>query len=68
VVSRKVHKSAVVRNRIRRRLFAIIREVLPGDLPPFDLVFTVFSDRVAEVKSDELRQTVVLLLKKAGLS
>ncbi|CAN5426473.1 hypothetical protein BH09PAT4_BH09PAT4_03180 [soil metagenome] len=68
VVSRKVHKSAVVRNRIRRRLFAVIREELPNDLGPFDLVFTVFSDRVAEVKSDELRQAVVSLLQKAGLS
>ena len=30
VVSKKVNKSAIVRNRIRRRLFAIIREELPA--------------------------------------
>lgn len=67
VVSRKVHKSAVVRNRIRRRLFAIIREELPTNLQPYDLVFTVFSDRVADVESSELRQAVVSVIQKAGL-
>jgi len=67
VVSRKVHKSAVVRNRIRRRLYALIREELPPTTPPHDLIFTVFSDKVAEAKSTELRQTLVSLLQKAGL-
>jgi ribonuclease P protein component len=67
VVSRKVHKSAVVRNRIRRRLYALIREELPSTTPPHDLVFTVFSDKVAELPAAELRQALVSLLEKAGL-
>lgn len=67
VVSRKVHKSAVVRNRIRRRVYAVIRQELPKDIPPHDLVFTVFSERVANIGSDELQQTIVDLLQKAKL-
>ena len=67
VVSRKVHKSAVVRNRIRRRLYALIREEVPAGVSPHDLVFTVFSERVAVVEPTELRQAVILLLEKAGL-
>jgi ribonuclease P protein component len=67
VVSRKVHKSAVVRNRIRRRLYALIQEELPSTTPPHDLIITVFSDKVAELAAPELRQALLTLLKKAGL-
>jgi len=67
VVSRKVHKSAVVRNRIRRRLYALIREEVPLNLTPHDLIFTVFSDKVAELSAPELQAAMVALLKKANL-
>lgn len=67
VVSRKVHKSAVVRNRIRRRIYAIVREELPPTIAPHDLIVTIFSDKVAGLPAAELRQMVVTLLKKAGL-
>lgn len=67
VVSRKVHKSAVVRNRIRRRLYALIHQELPATTPPHDLVFTVFSEQLADMDATTLQQTVVGLLKKAGL-
>jgi ribonuclease P protein component len=65
VVSRKVHKSAVVRNRIRRRIYESVRRTgieLPGGL---DMVFTVFSDQVAELPPTKLQSTVETLLKKA---
>ncbi len=65
VVSRKVHKSAVVRNRIRRRLYALIREELGDSTPPYDLIFTVYSDRVASTPSAELRQALQELLQSA---
>jgi ribonuclease P protein component len=67
VVSRKVHKSAVVRNRIRRRLYEVIRQTVSVDLPPHDLVFTVFSDRLTSIEPDQLRGMVEELLQKAGL-
>ena len=63
VVSKKVSKSAVVRNQIRRRVYEVVR--LADDVPPrTDLVFTVFSEQVAELPVDTLRANVDQLLKK----
>ena len=67
VVSRKVHKSAVVRNRIRRRVYAIVREELAATARPHDLVFTIYSERVAEISSSELRDAVKTLIDKAAV-
>ena len=66
IVSRKVHKSAVQRNRIRRRIYEIIRTGKP--IPtPYDIVVTVFSDQVAVLPPEELAHLVRSLFKKAGL-
>ena len=46
VVSRKVNKSAVARNRIRRRLYEISRELAPQISQPHDIVITVFHSTV----------------------
>lgn len=64
VVSRKVSKSAVTRGRIRRRIYEIVRqaEFVPAHT---DLVFTVFSDHIAELESAKLQATVTDLLQKA---
>ena len=66
VVSRKVNKSAVVRNRIRRRLFECFRkyEHLFGTC---DMVVTVFSDQAATCSAAELEQAVKKLLEQAGI-
>ena len=64
VVSRKVHKSAVVRNRIRRRIYEIIRITVPADLPPLDIVFVVHSAEIAAMPAAELHTTVVAQLNK----
>ncbi|HVI60614.1 MAG TPA: ribonuclease P protein component [Candidatus Saccharimonadales bacterium] len=66
VVSRKVHKSAVTRNRIRRRLYEIIRLADSRLTDHKDLVLTVFSDRAAELESDKLRAMVEDLLAQAA--
>ncbi|MDB5175764.1 MAG: putative Ribonuclease [Candidatus Saccharibacteria bacterium] len=65
VVSKKVHKSAVVRNRIRRRIFEAIRHYAQDQTLASDLVFTVFDDRVAAMPSDQLTADVARLLEKA---
>ena len=67
VVSKKTSKSAVVRNRIRRRIFEQIR--LNGEKiqKPWDIVVTVHSDQVAQVTSDELNTTLKKLLLQAGV-
>jgi ribonuclease P protein component len=67
VVSRKVHKSAVVRNRIRRRIYECLRrsEIMIGQ--PFDIVVTVFSEEVATMASADLEAMLGELWVKAGI-
>lgn len=66
VVSKKVHKSAVRRNRIRRRLYEAARQLLI-DIPAHDLVLTVFHEQVADMPADELMAMVKAQLRQAGL-
>jgi ribonuclease P protein component len=66
VVSRKVSKSAVVRNRIRRRIYEIVREfdsLIPSGT---DLLFTAFNDDIADIDHARLKQSISQLLKKAS--
>lgn len=66
VVSRKVSKSAVVRNRIRRRIYeAIQSQVQPTT--PYDMVITIYSDTFAEIPSEDLHAALNGLLKKAAI-
>jgi ribonuclease P protein component len=65
VVSRKVNKSAVVRNRIRRRLYEVIRLAEPRIKLPYDLVLTVFSEEVADLPHERLVALVEGALKQA---
>lgn len=66
VVSRKVSKSAVVRNRIRRRIYEIIRKSSARITGPYDLVFTVYSESAAEMSHATLQKIVVGQLVQAG--
>jgi len=63
VVGKKVNKSAVVRNRIRRRIYEIVRQ--QNITEPYDLVFTVFSEEVAGLPADKLKDPVEKLLLDA---
>jgi ribonuclease P protein component len=65
VVSRKVHKSAVQRNRIRRRIYEICRQTDPELVAAKDLVFTAFSDKLAAVPAPQLQSAIEDLLRKA---
>ena len=67
IVSRKVNKSAVVRNRIRRRLYEIIRSLDAKITEPYDVVLTVFSDQVAELPAEKLERIMLQLCTKAGI-
>ena len=67
VVSRKTHKSAVVRNRIRRRIYEAVRLNDEGIKNGTDLVFTVFSDQVADLGNETLTKTINELLSKSGV-
>ena len=60
VVSKKVHKSAVVRNRIRRRIYEIVR--LHQPTANLDIVITVYDAVAAELPAAKLRATIIKLL------
>src|SRR5690348_10401184 len=54
VVSRKINKSAVARNRIRRRLYEAVRQLEADIISPHDIVLTVFHDNVLEEPAEKL--------------
>jgi ribonuclease P protein component len=66
VVSRKVSKSAVVRNRIRRRIYEIIRLSAVHFREPYDLVFTVYGEEIAHKSHASLKKLVHGQLQAAG--
>lgn len=65
VVSRKVSKKAVVRNRIRRRLSGLVSELWGHLGPGYDIVVTVRSD-ISEAKAEDLRQQLTKALAVSG--
>jgi ribonuclease P protein component len=67
VVSKKVSKSAVVRNRIRRRVTEVTRLQAPQISQPYDLIFSVFNEELAIIDSQQLQNLVVGQLRKAGV-
>ena len=66
VVSRKVSKSAVVRNRIRRRVYEAVRLAADKITPGSDLVFTVFSEQVKDIEVPKLHDIIADLLAKTA--
>lgn len=67
VVSRKVSKSAVVRNRIRRRTYEVIRDTESKIKNNYDLIFSVYSDNLATMPHQELKKLITDQLKQAGV-
>ncbi len=65
VVSKKVVKSAVGRNRIRRRIYEQVRLLQNQFSEPYDLVITVYNDQLAELPSDELAKMIRAQLLQA---
>ena len=67
VVSRKVNKSAVKRNRMRRRLYALLQEIEPSIKGPFDIVISVFHDTLLEEPPKSLKHQLKKQLEQAGI-
>ena len=67
VVSKKVMKSAVGRNRIRRRIYEIVRQELPHFRTVSDIVVIVFSAELATMPIEELSDTLHQLFDQANL-
>ena len=66
IVSKKVHKSAVGRNRMRRRLYEIVRHELPKMTRPHDVAIMIFSSEVINAPADELNELLRQLFEQAG--
>jgi ribonuclease P protein component len=67
VVSRKVSKSAVVRNRIRRRLYEAIRLLSSQFGGVYDMVLLVYDEALAELPAARLTAEVEKIYQKAGI-
>lgn len=67
VISKKVLKSAVGRNRIRRRVYEVVRHELPDMKPAHDIVVLIFSSELLSLPHDELVTLVKQLFSQAGL-
>lgn len=67
VVSRKIHKRAVIRNRIRRRVYEVIRHELPKMPLVHDIVVIVTSSEVWSAESEEVKAILSEQLERAGV-
>lgn len=67
VISKKVIKSAVRRNRLRRRIYEIIRVELPTLKEHHDIVLMVFSGEVYSMNHESLTELVKQLFSQANL-
>ena len=67
VVSKKVSKSAVKRNRIRRRLYSCFEEFENDIVRPSEVVITVFSEEIADLDWQKLKTNLGQLLTQAGI-
>lgn len=67
VISKKVHKSAVGRNRARRRIYEIIRHELPQLKGVYDVVIIISSGESIAASYEEIREQITQLFTQAGL-
>ncbi len=67
VVSKKIWKRAVGRNRIRRRLYELLRHELPHITEPTDIVCIVSSPDIYTATPDELAQYLHNMLVSANI-
>lgn len=67
VVSKKVLKSAVGRNRIRRRIYETIRRNITDDVAACDIVVIVSSSEVINLSEPELTKLICQQLNQTAL-
>jgi ribonuclease P protein component len=62
-----VAKSAVKRNRIRRRVYEIVRQSATID-KPYDLIISIFDADFATIEADQLKKNITNLLVKSRVA
>lgn len=66
IVGRKVNTSAVIRNRIRRRIYEVIRTEVAPKLGSFDIAIIVYTDSIQSLPRPVLAAQLIELLGKAS--
>lgn len=67
IVSKKIFKSAVKRNRLRRRIYEIIHTHLDEIERPYDIALTIYSQELLLMPAPELERQIISLLAKERL-
>ena len=62
VVSKRVEKSAVMRNRIRRRIYEILRRNFDSIPKKTDYIFVVFDKNILTMQNKEIEEIVSKLI------
>ncbi len=65
VISKKVIKSAVGRNRVRRRVYEAIRSLLPEYTDKKDCIFVVYSKEIKDIEFKKLQELINSLLEQS---
>ncbi len=68
VISKKVIKSAVGRNRVRRRVYEAIRSLLPEFPEKKDCIFVVYSREVKDMPFSEIQNNIKNLLEQCKIA
>ena len=66
VVSKKIFKSAVKRNRVRRQIYEISRPFISSSNQAIDAVINIYSPETLTASHEELTLQILPLLRKAG--
>ncbi|MBR2586979.1 ribonuclease P protein component [Candidatus Saccharibacteria bacterium] len=67
VVSKKVEKTAVGRNRLRRRVYEAVRVNFDKLKKPRDYIFVIYSKRLIGIPFEDLEKLLCSLLKESML-
>ncbi len=67
MVSKKIIKSAVKRNIIRRRVYEYIRPIIPKFDRIYDVVIIIGSSEILGLSHTDMTNQINTLLKEAGL-
>ena len=67
VVTKKVQKAAPRRNRIRRRVYEIVRKNWDHITPSHDILISVYAPQAGSMQSDQLENAVIDVLRQAGI-
>lgn len=67
VISKKTHKSAVGRNRIRRRVYEILRHELPGFQQSYDIAVIITNAEALSAPHEDIKKSIQTMLAQAGV-